>query len=92
VAERWELYLGGLELANAFSELTDADEQRRRFEACAAERAAAGREVYPLDRPFLDALEAGMPPSGGIALGIDRLTMLLANVPAIQDVIAFSEG
>ena len=90
VAERWELYLGGLELANAFSELTDAEEQRRRFEACAAERAAAGREVYPLDRPFLDALEAGMPPSGGIALGVDRLAMLIANAPTIQDVISFS--
>lgn len=90
VAERWELYLGGLELANAFSELTDADEQRRRFEACAAERAAAGRDVYPLDYPFLAALEAGLPPCGGIALGVDRLTMLLANAPRIQDVIPFA--
>jgi lysyl-tRNA synthetase class 2 len=92
VAERWELYLGGLELANAFSELTDAAEQRRRFEECAAERAAAGREVYPLDRPFLAALEAGMPPSGGIALGVDRLVMLIANIASIQGVIPFAEG
>lgn len=91
VAERWELYLGGIELANAFSELTDAAEQRRRFEACAAERAAAGREVYPLDRPFLDALEKGLPPSGGIALGVDRLVMLLANAPALRSVIPFTD-
>lgn len=90
VAERWELYLGGLELANAFSELTDAAEQRSRFEACAAERAAAGREVYPLDRPFLEALEGGLPPCGGIAVGVDRLAMLLANVPHIRDVIPFA--
>jgi lysyl-tRNA synthetase class 2 len=90
VAERWELYLGGLELANAFGELTDAAEQRARFEACAIERAASGREVYPLDRPFLDALEAGMPPSGGIALGVDRLVMLLANATSIGQVIPFA--
>jgi lysyl-tRNA synthetase class 2 len=91
VAERWELYLGGLELANAFSELTDAAEQRRRFEECAAERSAAGREVYPLDQPFLAALEAGMPPSGGIAMGVDRLVMLIANAASIQDIIPFAE-
>ena len=91
VAQRWELYMGGLELANAFSELTDAAEQRRRFEECAAERSAAGREVYPLDQPFLAALEDGMPPSGGIAMGVDRLVMLIANAASIQDVIAFAE-
>ena len=90
VAERWELYLGGVELANAFSELTDAGEQRRRFEACAAERAAMGREVYPVDRPFLAALEAGLPPSGGIALGLDRFVMLLANASDIRSVIPFA--
>ncbi len=91
VAQRWELYMGGLELANAFSELTDAAEQRRRFEECAAERSAAGREVYPLDQPFLAALEDGMPPSGGIAMGVDRLVMLVANAASIQDVITFAE-
>ncbi len=91
VAERWELYLGGIELANAFSELTDAGEQRRRFEACAAERAAMGREVYPLDRPFLAALEQGLPPSGGIALGVDRFVLLLANAPGIRNVIPFAD-
>lgn len=92
VAERWELYLGGIELANAFSELTDAEEQLRRFEACAAKRAAAGSEVYPIDRPFIAALEQGMPPSGGIALGIDRLIMLLADVPNMQQLLPFSNG
>jgi lysyl-tRNA synthetase class 2 len=91
VAERWELYLGGVELANAFGELTDATEQRARFEACAADRAAAGKDVYPLDRPFLDALESGMPPSGGIALGVDRLVMLLANATSLSQVIPFAD-
>jgi len=89
VAERWELYLGGLEIANAFSELTDPDEQRQRFEACALERAAAGAEVYPLDRAFLAALEQGLPPCGGIALGVDRLLMALTGTAEIGDVIAF---
>jgi len=92
VAERWELYLGGIEIANAFSELTDAAEQQQRFEACAAKRAAAGSEVYPLDRPFLAALKKGMPSSGGIALGVDRLVMLLANIENIQQLLPFSNG
>jgi lysyl-tRNA synthetase class II len=80
-----------VELANAFSELTDAAEQRRRFEECAAERAAAGRDVYPLDRPFLMALEKGLPPSGGIALGVDRLILMLADAPGIGGVIPFAD-
>lgn len=89
VAERWELYLGGLEIANAFGELTDPAEQRRRFEACAVQRAAMEAEVYPLDRPFLEALECGLPPSGGIALGVDRLLMVLTGKPCIAEVMAF---
>ncbi len=88
-AERWELYLGGLEIANAFGELTDPDEQRQRFEDCALERAAAGAEVYPLDRAFLAALEHGLPPCGGIALGVDRLLMALTGAASITEVIAF---
>jgi elongation factor P--beta-lysine ligase len=92
VAERWELYLGGVEIANAFSELTDAAEQQRRFEACAAKRAVAGSEVYPLDRPFLAALKKGMPPSGGIALGVDRLVMLLTGIKNIQQLLPFPNG
>jgi lysyl-tRNA synthetase class 2 len=92
LAERWELYLNGLELANAFSELVDADEQLKRFEECAAKRAQAGYEVYPIDRPFIAALKKGMPPSGGIAVGIDRLVMLLADSNDISQVRAFSSG
>lgn len=85
VAERWELYLGGMELANAFSELTDPIEQRERFEACAARRKAMGKEVYPIDEAFLHDL-GSLPPCGGVALGIDRLTMLLAGVESIDKV------
>lgn len=90
-AERWELYLGGVEIANAYSELTDPAEQRKRFEDCAAARAAAGRAVYPPDRAFLDALQAGLPPCGGCALGVDRLAMILAGAETLDAVIAFRE-
>jgi lysyl-tRNA synthetase class 2 len=91
VAERWELYIGGIELANAFSELTDPVEQRQRFEACAAERRALGQLVYPLDEDFLAALESGLPPAGGIALGVDRLVMLLAGAASLDDVLPFRD-
>lgn len=90
-AERWELYLGGVEIANAYSELTDAAEQRGRFEACAAVRTAAGREVYPPDRAFLAALESGLPACGGCALGVDRLAMILAEAETLDAVLAFRE-
>jgi len=90
VAERWELYVAGVELANAYSELTDPVEQRRRFEECAALRQKDGRPVYPMDEPFLDALSSGMRPSGGAALGIDRLVMLLAGADSVEQVRAFS--
>lgn len=90
VAERWELYIGGLELANAYSELTDPAEQRARFEACAAARSAKGKDLYPLDEDFLAVLK-DLPPSGGIALGVDRLVMLLADAPTLDEVIAFRE-
>ena len=85
VAERWELYVDGLELANAFTELTDPVEQRRRFESARAERRALGEADYPLDEEFLDAL-ARMPPSGGVALGVDRLVMLACGVHDISEV------
>mgnify|MGYP001090413479 CR=1 FL=1 len=91
VAERWELYIGGLEIANAFSELTDPAEQRARFEACAAERRARGRPVYPLDEDFLAALESGLPPAGGIALGVDRLVLLLAGADSLDAVLPFRD-
>jgi lysyl-tRNA synthetase class 2 len=91
VAERFELYINGVEIANAFSELTDPVEQRQRFEAWARERKALGAPVYPLDEDFLAALETGMPPSGGIALGIDRLVMVLAGKTSLDNVMAFRE-
>lgn len=87
VAERFELYAGGVELANAFGELTDAAEQRRRFEAdCALKEALYGFR-YPIDEDFLAALEWGLPPCAGIALGIDRLAMLAAGAETIDDVL-----
>jgi lysyl-tRNA synthetase class 2 len=91
-AERWELYINGLELANAYSELTDAEEQRRRFAETALLRQREGREVYPLDEAFMSALESGIPPSGGIALGVDRLLMVLTNSESIDQVVAFPDA
>lgn len=79
VAERAELYFGGVELCNAYGELTDAEEQRRRFVEEAERRKQLGRAVYPLDERFLAALVEGMPPSGGNALGFDRLVMVATN-------------
>ncbi len=89
VAERFEFYLGGLELANGFSELNDPSEQRRRFEAANRRRMNAGVPALPLPEVFLRDLES-MPPSAGIALGVDRLVMLFADAGRIDDVIAFS--
>lgn len=89
VAERWELYIAGIELANAYSELTDPDEQVARFATAAGERAALGKTVYPEDPEFMAALRAGLPPCGGIALGFDRLVMLLADRPDLDGVRLF---
>ncbi|ABK99376.1 EF-P lysine aminoacylase EpmA [Pelobacter propionicus] len=89
VAERFELYLGGLELANGFSELNDPREQRQRFLVANERRIEAGLSPLPLPEPFLDEL-ASLPPSAGIALGIDRLVMLFADAPRIDDVISFT--
>lgn len=91
-AERFELYAGGLELANGFAELTCPTEQRRRFEKESAQRKRAGKVDYPLDEHFLSALEAGLSPCAGIALGVDRLVMLLLDCSCIDDVVAFPEG
>ena len=85
VAERWELYVDGMELANAFTELTDAEEQRRRFEVAREERRGIGEADYPLDEEFLRLLQF-MPPSGGVALGVDRLVMLAAGVKSIDEI------
>lgn len=88
VAERFELYIGGLELANGFSELTDTAEQRRRFEKAAGARATKNWQNYPMPEKFLTALE-NLPPSAGIALGIDRIIMLMGDTTQIDDITAF---
>ena len=90
VAERFEVYAGGLELANGFGELTDPAEQRRRFAAEALRRRQAGRDVYPMPEAFLEAL-ASVPPSSGVALGVDRLVMLLSGASSIDQVMAFTD-
>jgi lysyl-tRNA synthetase class 2 len=87
--ERFELYLEGMELANGFHELTDANEQRRRFALDLERRAAAGRPTPPLDAAFLAALDAGMPAAAGVALGLDRLLMVKTGASHIDQVLAF---
>jgi lysyl-tRNA synthetase class 2 len=89
VAERFELYIGGLELANGFSELTDAVEQRQRFIQAQKLRAKQNYAAYPLPEKFLTSM-ADLPASAGIALGIDRLAMLFAGVSGIDDIITFT--
>jgi len=89
VCERFELYAGGVELCNGFGELTDAAEQRRRFEAERLARRARGRPVYDIDERLLGALAEGMPPASGNALGVDRLVMLALGASSIAEVQAF---
>ena len=89
MAERFEAYAGGMEFANAFSELNDPDDQRARFEEQVRHAAAGDENAPPFDRDYIYSLEHGMPPTGGLGIGMDRVAMLIAGVDSIKEVILF---
>jgi len=89
LVERWEAFVGGIEIANAFTELNDPDEQRRRFEQQRDELQRGDEEAQPFDEAFLEALEYGMPPMAGVGLGVDRLTMILTGARTLREVVLF---
>jgi len=89
LVERWEAYVGGFEIANAFTELNDPDDQRRRFDQQAEELRRGDAEAQPFDESYIQALEHGMPPTAGVGLGIDRLVMLLTGAKSLREVVLF---
>ena len=89
LVERWEAFVGGIEISNAFTELNDPDEQRRRFEEQAEEQARGDEETQPYDELFVESLEQAMPPTGGAGLGIDRLVMILTGARTLREVLLF---
>ena len=89
LVERWEAFVGGIEISNAFTELNDPDEQRRRFTEQAEEQARGDEETQPYDETFVESLEQGMPPTGGVGLGIDRLVMILTGAKSLREVLLF---
>ena len=89
LVERWEAFVGGIEISNSFTELNDPDEQRRRFEQQTEEIERGDEEAQPYDEAFVEALEHGMPPTGGVGLGIDRLVMILTGAKSLREVVLF---